>query len=70
MRGGVVYMWKSFLNNILILGHMPNEDVKKAKRGHAKEKNLENGTVMSYTHYKSTESMNYTDKCGQTQECM
>lgn len=49
----------------MILGHIPNEDVKKAKGGHAKEKNLENGTVMPYTHYKSTESMNYTDKCGQ-----
>lgn len=56
---------KNLLNNILILGHVPNQDVQKVGSGHAKEKDSENGTEMHCTHYRSAGSMNYTEGCGQ-----
>lgn len=37
---------KSLSNNILILGYIPNRDVWKAKRGHAKEEDSKNDKVM------------------------
>lgn len=45
--GSCVYVGKKSLsNNVLILGCVPNRDVQKAKRRHAKEEDSKNDQVM------------------------
>lgn len=51
---------KRLLNNILLLGYVPNRDVQKTKRGRAKKKDSENVQWclgLTTSHW----SMNYTD---------